>query len=141
MKRKRINQELNYPKRKKQKIIGEFMVVRDNPNVGHVMGVEELSELENPSDVEGVLDGSSFLELPVDIPSMVVDNPLIHYLQVRDFVEDTIDDFKIEAAILLDVQVEHVVEIDVTTESGMIPASNEIHVDVNVNECQLGFVK
>ncbi|GAA0165434.1 hypothetical protein LIER_20840 [Lithospermum erythrorhizon] len=93
------------------------MVIHDNPNVGHVMGVEALSELKNPGEVEGVPDGS------------------------RDIVEDTIDDFKIEATILLDVQVEHVVEMDVTTESDMIPASNEIHVDVNVNEYQLGLIE
>ncbi|GAA0174894.1 hypothetical protein LIER_43987 [Lithospermum erythrorhizon] len=90
------------------------MVIRDNPNIGHVMGVKALSELENPNDVEGVSNGSLLLELPVDIPSMVIDNPLIHYLRGIDFAKDTIDDFKIEAANLLDVQVENVVEMDVT---------------------------
>ncbi|GAA0139641.1 hypothetical protein LIER_01145 [Lithospermum erythrorhizon] len=138
VKRKRINQELNYPKRKKQKNTGEFMIVCDNLNVGHVMGVEALSELENPGDVERVVDGSLFLELPVEIPSIVAENPLVHYLQGREFAEDTIDDFKIGVAILLDVPVEHVFEIDVITESDM---SNEIHVDVNVDDYQLGFME
>ncbi|GAA0160195.1 hypothetical protein LIER_16802 [Lithospermum erythrorhizon] len=92
------------------------MVVCDNSNVGHVKGVEALSELENLGDVEGVPDGSSFLELPVEIPSLVADNPLVHYLQSREFAEDTTDDFKIGVAILLDDQVEHVVKIEASTE-------------------------
>ncbi|GAA0171477.1 hypothetical protein LIER_25497 [Lithospermum erythrorhizon] len=117
------------------------MIVRENPNVGHVMGVETLSKLEDSGDVKGVPDGSSFLELPVEVPSIVADNSLVHYLQGREFAKDTINDLKIRAAILLDVQVEHVVEIDVITQSDMIPESNEIHADVNVNECQLGFME
>ncbi|GAA0144600.1 hypothetical protein LIER_05004 [Lithospermum erythrorhizon] len=138
LKRKRINQELNYPKTKKQKNTEEFMIVLDKSNVGHVMGIEALIELENPGDVEAVPDGSSFLKLPAEIHPIMADNPLVYYLQGREFAEDNVNDFKIETTILLDLQVEHVVEIDVITESDMI---SEIHVDVNVNERQLGFME
>ncbi|GAA0169593.1 hypothetical protein LIER_24041 [Lithospermum erythrorhizon] len=112
------------------------------------MGIEALTEIGIASDVEGAHARSSVSELPIETPTIVADTPLVQYLQSGQFAEDTnntsfeeCNDLTFEVAILLEVQVEHVVEMDVILESDMITKSNEILGDVNVNKCWLAFME
>ncbi|GAA0153606.1 hypothetical protein LIER_11806 [Lithospermum erythrorhizon] len=139
LKRKRVNKELNYPKRKKQKTTGQSMVISDNSNDGYGMEIKAIIELGMHDDVEGAPARIAVSELPVETSSIMEDTHLVQYLQHREFVEDTntitIKEphyLKIGVAILLDVQVKHVVEIGVITEFDM---------DVNVNDCQVAFME
>ncbi|GAA0156450.1 hypothetical protein LIER_13950 [Lithospermum erythrorhizon] len=121
------------------------MVVSANLDVEHIMGKEEaLIELGIIGDVERALAGCSVLELLVKTPLIVTYIPLIEYLQCGEFSSETnkisleeINNLKIGTAMFSDVQVEHVVEMDIIIEFIMIIKSNKNPGDVKGNRRQL----
>ncbi|GAA0160826.1 hypothetical protein LIER_17289 [Lithospermum erythrorhizon] len=66
LKRKRVNDELNYPKRKKQKTTGQSMVISDNSNDGYGMEIKAIIELGIHDDVEGAPARIAVSELQVE---------------------------------------------------------------------------
>ncbi|GAA0187256.1 hypothetical protein LIER_34544 [Lithospermum erythrorhizon] len=156
LKCKMVNQELNYPcfiedltcpKRKKEKIIEQVMVIFDNrhfqptnlilSDTGHDMKIEALKDLGIPGDIEGAHAGTSVSKFPFGHHTTVMDHPLVQNLQIRDVAEDKdntcFEDpkrMKIETGILLYAQDVYDMEIERINESGMVNDSNENFEDV-----------
>ncbi|GAA0168606.1 hypothetical protein LIER_40601 [Lithospermum erythrorhizon] len=115
----------DFAKRKVRKLEDNLcMVISDNSNDGYGMGIKAIIELGIHDDVEGAPARIAVSELPVETPSIMTDTHLVQYLQHREFVEDTnkitIKEphyLKIGLVIFSDVQVKHVVERDVNTDS------------------------
>ncbi|GAA0146987.1 hypothetical protein LIER_36431 [Lithospermum erythrorhizon] len=158
LKRKRVNQEandpsfiedFNCPKRKKQKIGEQVMSVSDHrpleptnlglSYIGHVTGIEALTDLEILGDVEGDHVGTSISKFSFARHTIVVDHSSVQNLQIGKVAEDNdhtysedLNHVKTEIVILSHVQEGDATEIDKINESGKIPIESPLIVVDNL---------
>ncbi|GAA0144335.1 hypothetical protein LIER_04814 [Lithospermum erythrorhizon] len=109
----------------------------DLSDIGRVMGIEALTDLEILGDVEGAHAGTSISKFSFDHHTIVVDHSWVQNLQIGEVAEDKdntysedLNHVKTEVVILSNGQEGDVMEIDKISESGMITQSNEILTDV-----------